>query len=71
MMMMKIKMLLRIFFDDYNDEVDGDVDVIGGVEEDVGDDKTMVVKVLVMRKKMVIVATGVGGDVREDDIGDG
>lgn len=69
--MMKIKMLLRIFFDDQNDEVDGDVDVIGGVEEDVGDDKTMVVKVLVMRKKMVIVATGVGGDVREDDIGDG
>lgn len=31
----------------------------------------MAVKVLVMRKKMVIVATGVGGDVREDDTGDG
>ena len=71
MMMMKIKMLPRTFFDDQNDEADGDADVTGGVEEDAGDDKTMAVKVLVMRKKMVIVATGVGGDVREDDTGDG
>lgn len=37
--------------EDYNDEAGGDGDVRGGIEEDVGDDKMMAVKLLVMKRK--------------------